>query len=73
MRLVVMGAGGVGGVLGAKLALAGHDVVLVARGSHHDAIAAHGLRHLFRIPARLRAQRRDLSAAPHPDVAQAGP
>ena len=39
-----MGAGGIGGVLGARLHEAGHDVVLVARGAHHDAIAAHGLR-----------------------------
>jgi 2-dehydropantoate 2-reductase len=44
MRLVVMGAGGIGGVLGARLHHAGHDVVLVARGPHHDAIAASGLR-----------------------------
>jgi len=44
MRLVVMGAGGVGGVLGARLHQAGHTVVLVARGPHHDAMVASGLR-----------------------------
>ncbi|MGH8979077.1 MAG: 2-dehydropantoate 2-reductase N-terminal domain-containing protein, partial [Acidimicrobiia bacterium] len=38
------GAGAVGGVVGAQLCRAGHDVVLIARGAHHDAIAAHGLR-----------------------------
>jgi 2-dehydropantoate 2-reductase len=34
----------VGGVIGARLHQAGHDVVLVARGSHHDAIRGRGLR-----------------------------
>jgi 2-dehydropantoate 2-reductase len=44
MRFLVMGAGGIGGVLGARLDQAGHDVVLVARGPHHDAMVAAGLR-----------------------------
>ncbi len=43
MRFVVVGAGAVGGVVGGRLAEHGHDVVLVARGAHHDAIAADGL------------------------------
>ena len=43
-RFVVFGAGAVGGVVGARLAQAGHEVALVARGQHRDAIAAHGLR-----------------------------
>ena len=44
MRIAVMGAGGVGGCLGALLASAGNDVSLVARGRHLDAIRANGLR-----------------------------
>jgi 2-dehydropantoate 2-reductase len=48
MRFVVVGAGAVGGVVGGRLAQHGHDVVLVARGAHHDAIAADGL--LIRSP-----------------------
>lgn len=44
MRLLVVGAGGVGGYFGARLAEAGHDVVFVARGAHRAAIAARGLR-----------------------------
>jgi 2-dehydropantoate 2-reductase len=44
MRIVVFGAGAVGGVIGGRLHQAGHDVVLVARGAHHDAIRTHGLR-----------------------------
>lgn len=43
MRFVVYGAGAVGGVLGARLALASYDVALVARGAHLDAIRANGL------------------------------
>ncbi len=38
-----MGAGAIGGVVGGRLAQHGHDVVLVARGAHGDAIAAGGL------------------------------
>ena len=44
MRFVVYGAGAIGGVLGARLAQHGHDVVLIARGPHHEAIKADGLR-----------------------------
>ena len=44
MRVAVMGAGGVGGCLGALLARDGNDVSLVARGAHLDAIRANGLR-----------------------------
>ncbi|HVE93721.1 MAG TPA: 2-dehydropantoate 2-reductase N-terminal domain-containing protein [Acidimicrobiales bacterium] len=43
MRLVVFGAGAVGGVLGGLLHEAGHDVRLVARGAHFEAVQAHGL------------------------------
>ncbi|MGC0423362.1 ketopantoate reductase family protein [Embleya sp. AB8] len=44
MRCVVLGAGAIGGVLGARLAQAGHDVHVVDRRAHVDAIRAHGLR-----------------------------
>ena len=44
MRIVVMGAGGVGGFFGAKLALSGNDVTFIARGRHLEAIRAQGLR-----------------------------
>ncbi len=43
MRIAVIGAGGVGGYFGGRLAQAGADVTLVARGAHRDAIAADGL------------------------------
>ncbi len=44
MRFVVYGAGAIGGVVGGRLAEAGHEVVLIARGEHHDAIRDEGLR-----------------------------
>ena len=44
MRVLVVGAGAVGSLFGARLTQAGHDVVLVARPAHAAAIRAHGLR-----------------------------
>ena len=44
MRIVIYGAGAIGGVLGGRLFEHGHDVVLIARGAHYEAMRAHGLR-----------------------------
>lgn len=44
MKIAVIGAGGVGGWLAARLADAGADVHVLARGAHLAAIRAHGLR-----------------------------
>ncbi len=44
MRYVVYGAGSIGGVIAARLAQAGSDVVVIARGPHLEAIRANGLR-----------------------------
>jgi 2-dehydropantoate 2-reductase len=44
MRIGVIGAGGVGGNFGGRLAHAGEDVVFVARGPHLEAIQQRGLR-----------------------------
>ncbi|RZW12572.1 MAG: 2-dehydropantoate 2-reductase [Rhodobacteraceae bacterium] len=43
MRICIFGAGAIGGYLGAKLARAGADVSLVARGPHLDAMRERGL------------------------------
>ena len=43
MRLVVLGAGGLGSVIGGYLAEAGVDVTLICRQAHADAINANGL------------------------------
>ena len=44
MKVAVMGAGAVGCYYGAMLARAGHEVVLIGRPSHVEAIRANGLR-----------------------------
>jgi len=44
MRVLVVGAGGVGGFFGAKLARAGTGVAMLARGPHLEAIRRDGLR-----------------------------
>jgi len=44
MRIAIMGAGGVGGYYGGRLAQAGHDVTFITRGEHLRAIQARGLK-----------------------------
>jgi 2-dehydropantoate 2-reductase len=44
MRICIVGAGAIGGYLGAKLALAGEEVTLIARGYHLEAIKKNGLK-----------------------------
>lgn len=44
MRIAVVGAGGVGGYFGGRLAAAGEDVTFVARGRHLEAMERSGLR-----------------------------
>jgi 2-dehydropantoate 2-reductase len=44
MKIAMMGAGGVGGYYGVRLAKAGHEVVFVARGAHAEAMRRDGLR-----------------------------
>jgi 2-dehydropantoate 2-reductase len=43
MKICIVGAGAIGGYLGAKLALAGEEVTLIARGQHLAAIQTQGL------------------------------
>ena len=43
MKIVALGAGGVGGYFGARLQQAGHDVAFIARGRHLEAIRDKGL------------------------------
>ncbi len=44
MKIVIAGAGAIGGYIGAQLAKVGADVVLFARGPHLAAMREHGLR-----------------------------
>ncbi|WP_433340276.1 ketopantoate reductase family protein [Streptomyces sp. CA-253872] len=57
MRYIVIGAGAVGGTVGARLAGSGCEVVCVARGAHREALERDGLRlvtpegaHVHRVP-----------------------
>jgi 2-dehydropantoate 2-reductase len=67
VKICIYGAGAVGGVLGAKLALAGEAVTLIARGPHLAAMQANGLT--------LRAAGKALTARPLAtgDPREAGP
>lgn len=56
MKIAVIGAGGVGGYFGARLAHAGEKVTFIARGSHLAAMREHGLR--------VRSANGDLSVHP---------
>jgi 2-dehydropantoate 2-reductase len=49
MRYIIIGAGAIGGTIGARLFESGHEVVLAARGAHHAALRDGGLR--FATPA----------------------
>jgi 2-dehydropantoate 2-reductase len=44
MRYIIIGAGAIGGTIGARLFESGHEVVLVARGAHLAALRDSGLR-----------------------------
>lgn len=44
LRIAIVGAGAIGGYLGVKLALAGHDITFIARGANLQAIAQHGMK-----------------------------
>jgi 2-dehydropantoate 2-reductase len=44
MKIAVVGAGAIGGLVGARLALAGEDVTFMVRGANLDAIRACGIR-----------------------------
>ena len=58
MRFIIYGAGGIGGVIGGHLARAKHDIILIGRPGHVNAINKNGLRlvtptgtYVLRIPA----------------------
>jgi len=44
MKIAIIGAGAIGGLVGAKLALAGEDVTFVVRGANLDAISKTGIK-----------------------------
>jgi 2-dehydropantoate 2-reductase len=44
MRYIIYGAGGIGSIMGGHLARTGHDVIIIGRPGHVNAISNHGLR-----------------------------
>src|SRR5580704_2075855 len=62
MKFCVYGAGAIGGYLAVELALAGHEVCVIARGPHLQAIQERGLR--LRIQGRERLARLPASDDP---------
>ena len=69
MKIAIVGAGAIGGYLGAKLALAGEQVTFIARNKNLAAINAHGLRLL--LPDGSEQHAREVRAVQAP--ADAGP
>jgi len=46
MKVCVVGAGAIGGMMAVKLAQAGHQLSVIARGAHLEAIRANGLKYI---------------------------
>lgn len=69
MKIAIIGAGAIGGLVGAKLALAGEDVTFMVRGGNLDAIRTSGIR-LITTDGEQRVAR-NVSATDHYD--RAGP
>ena len=63
MRYIIYGAGAIGGAIGAKLHQHGHDVVLIARGAHLQAMRDNGLK--FETPQET--AQLQIPVAGHPD------
>lgn len=72
MKFLIAGAGAIGAYVGARLAQAGEDVVLFARGPHLRAMQENGVRVVsddeFVVRPRLVGQLTELHGEPHPDV-----
>ncbi len=69
MRIVIYGAGAIGGTIGAYLHQQGHEVALIARGAHYEALIAGGL--VFRTPERTATLR--IPVVDHPAALELNP
>lgn len=69
MKIAIVGAGAIGGYVGAKLALAGEEVTFIVRGANFDAIGRNGMKLIMDDGAEHLAS--DVKATN--DYAQAGP
>ncbi|MBI4989328.1 MAG: 2-dehydropantoate 2-reductase [Rhodocyclales bacterium] len=73
MKIAVVGAGAIGGYLGAKLALAGEEVTFIARGANLAALQANGIRLILedgteQVAADIRAVQKMAEAGPQDAV-----
>ena len=68
MKIGIVGAGAIGGYLGTRLALAGHEVCFVAPNRNLEAIPPHG----FRLPPPDRREDTAATVLPLPYPAEAG-
>ncbi|HKJ48550.1 MAG TPA: 2-dehydropantoate 2-reductase, partial [Christiangramia sp.] len=71
MEILVYGIGGVGGYFGGRLANAGHNVSMIARGEHLRQIQKHGLevesiKGDFKVKPKVATS--DISEVPKPDL-----
>ncbi|HXF45831.1 MAG TPA: 2-dehydropantoate 2-reductase N-terminal domain-containing protein, partial [Burkholderiaceae bacterium] len=64
MRVCIVGAGGIGASIGARLAASGHEVSLLARGAHLAALQAGGLRFVDHVDRHSGTYRLRASADP---------
>jgi 2-dehydropantoate 2-reductase len=69
MKIAIVGAGAIGGYLGARLSAAGEDVTFIARNRNLEAIRSHGFRLILEDGSELHAPR--VQAVQH--YAEAGP
>ncbi len=63
MKICVVGAGAIGGLLAAKLALAGNDVTAIDQGVHLEAIQKNGLKLIWEDGSEHIAQLRAVGSA----------
>ena len=68
MRICIIGAGAIGGLLAARLTAAGEDVCVVARGAQKDAIGRIGLKVIGLPDGELHVRPRVVSS-----IGEAGP
>ena len=69
MKIAIVGAGAIGGYLGAKLAIAGNEVTFIARNRNLEAISANG----FRLILEDGTEQHAPTARAVRDMAEAGP
>lgn len=69
MKVAIVGAGAIGGLVGAKLALAGEEVTFIVRGRNREAIRAEGVKLLLADGTEQRAT----GVRATDDTAEAGP